>query len=158
MSGLAGLLGWSGLAAEGRTALAFSAAFLFGTLIGFERQWRQRTAGLRTNVLVAVGAAAFADLAAAVFRPKPPPTVGIDHLHTPQFSVAEQAALLAERLAALGSATFAALTAEAMRQRMHCDFGIHNTGGIRCGLAAGEALYGGLARAGLPRGTAARAA
>jgi putative Mg2+ transporter-C (MgtC) family protein len=33
-----------------------------GGLIGFERQWRQRTAGLRTNVLVAVGAAAFVDL------------------------------------------------------------------------------------------------
>jgi putative Mg2+ transporter-C (MgtC) family protein len=37
-------------------------AFLLGTLIGLERQWRQRTAGLRTNVLVAVGAAAFVDL------------------------------------------------------------------------------------------------
>ncbi|HEY0297546.1 MAG TPA: MgtC/SapB family protein [Bordetella sp.] len=37
-------------------------AFLLGTAIGFERQWRQRSAGLRTNVLVAVGAAAFADL------------------------------------------------------------------------------------------------
>lgn len=37
-------------------------AFVLGTLIGLERQWRQRTAGLRTNVLVAVGAAAFADL------------------------------------------------------------------------------------------------
>ena len=43
-------------------ALALGAAFVLGTLIGFERQWRQRTAGLRTNVLVAVGAAAFADL------------------------------------------------------------------------------------------------
>jgi len=37
-------------------------AFALGTLIGLERQWRQRTAGLRTNVLVAVGAAAFVDL------------------------------------------------------------------------------------------------
>ncbi len=35
---------------------------MLGTLIGLERQWRQRTAGLRTNVLVAVGAAAFSDL------------------------------------------------------------------------------------------------
>jgi putative Mg2+ transporter-C (MgtC) family protein len=32
-------------------------------LIGAERQYRQRTAGLRTNVLVALGAAAFVDLA-----------------------------------------------------------------------------------------------
>lgn len=37
-------------------------AFVLGTLIGLERQWRQRSAGLRTNVLVAVGAAAFSDL------------------------------------------------------------------------------------------------
>jgi putative Mg2+ transporter-C (MgtC) family protein len=29
-------------------------AFVLGTAIGLERQWRQRTAGLRTNVLVAV--------------------------------------------------------------------------------------------------------
>jgi putative Mg2+ transporter-C (MgtC) family protein len=36
---------------------------VLGTLIGAERQYRQRTAGLRTNVLVAVGAAAFVDLA-----------------------------------------------------------------------------------------------
>lgn len=34
-------------------------AFLTGTLIGIERQYRQRNAGLRTNILVSVGAAAF---------------------------------------------------------------------------------------------------
>src|SRR6266481_9990880 len=34
-------------------------ALLFGALIGFERQWRQRMAGLRTNALVSVGAAGF---------------------------------------------------------------------------------------------------
>ncbi len=45
-----------------QTDLLLAAAFAMGTLIGFERQWRQRSAGLRTNVLVAVGAAAFADL------------------------------------------------------------------------------------------------
>ena len=37
-------------------------AFMLATLIGAERQWRQRSAGLRTNVLVAVGAAAFVSL------------------------------------------------------------------------------------------------
>ncbi len=37
-------------------------AFGLGLAIGLERQWRQRNAGLRTNVLVAVGAAAFCDL------------------------------------------------------------------------------------------------
>ncbi|MFG1397162.1 MgtC/SapB family protein [Roseixanthobacter pseudopolyaromaticivorans] len=45
------------------TFISFSAAFVFGLLIGAERQYRQRTAGLRTNVLVAIGAAAFVDLA-----------------------------------------------------------------------------------------------
>lgn len=34
-------------------------AFVMGTLIGAERQIRQRNAGLRTNILVSVGAAAF---------------------------------------------------------------------------------------------------
>ncbi|TXH04538.1 MAG: MgtC/SapB family protein [Nevskiaceae bacterium] len=37
-------------------------ALLLGTAIGLERQWRQRLAGLRTNALVAVGAAAFCAL------------------------------------------------------------------------------------------------
>ncbi len=37
-------------------------ALLLGAAIGFERQWRQRGAGLRTNALVALGAAAFVTL------------------------------------------------------------------------------------------------
>ena len=45
------------------TALSLVTAFILGGLIGFERQYRQRTAGLRTNVLVAVGAAIFVDMA-----------------------------------------------------------------------------------------------
>ncbi|MDB5646179.1 MgtC/SapB family protein [Methylobacterium sp.] len=44
------------------SAISLIVAFGLGTLIGAERQYRQRTAGLRTNVLVAVGAAAFVDL------------------------------------------------------------------------------------------------
>ncbi len=34
-------------------------AFLLGALIGIERQWRQKSAGLRTNTLVSLGSAAF---------------------------------------------------------------------------------------------------
>lgn len=45
------------------TFLSLAVAFILGGLIGFERQYRQRTAGLRTNVLVAVGAAVFVDMA-----------------------------------------------------------------------------------------------
>jgi putative Mg2+ transporter-C (MgtC) family protein len=45
------------------TLLSLTTAFVLGGLIGFERQYRQRTAGLRTNVLVAIGAAMFVDMA-----------------------------------------------------------------------------------------------
>jgi len=48
--------------------VSLSAAFLLGGLIGFERQVRQRTAGLRTNTLVAVGAAIFVALGARLFE------------------------------------------------------------------------------------------
>ena len=53
-----------------QTFLDLATAFILGTLIGFERQWRQRSAGLRTNVLVAVGAAAFADLGMRLLGPE----------------------------------------------------------------------------------------
>jgi putative Mg2+ transporter-C (MgtC) family protein len=43
------------------SAVCLAVAFALATLIGAERQYRQRSAGLRTNVLVAIGAAAFVD-------------------------------------------------------------------------------------------------
>ena len=51
------------------SAVCLTAAFIFGTLIGAERQYRQRSAGLRTNALVAVGAAAFVDFGIRVGGP-----------------------------------------------------------------------------------------
>ncbi len=42
--------------------VSLAAAFVLGTLIGAERQYRQRGGGLRTHVLVAVGAATFVDI------------------------------------------------------------------------------------------------
>ena len=50
------------LAEFANTLVSLTTAFVLGTAIGAERQYRQRTAGLRTAVLVAVGAAAFVDL------------------------------------------------------------------------------------------------
>ncbi|WP_165943386.1 MgtC/SapB family protein [Roseicella aquatilis] len=44
-------------------------AFLLGALIGAEREWRQSPASLRACVLVAVAAAAFADLMATRVEP-----------------------------------------------------------------------------------------
>lgn len=41
-------------------------AVILGAFIGVERQWRQRTAGLRTHTLVSLAAASFVDLAATV--------------------------------------------------------------------------------------------
>jgi putative Mg2+ transporter-C (MgtC) family protein len=40
-------------------AIRLIVALVLGALVGAERQWRQRTAGLRTNCLVAVGSAMF---------------------------------------------------------------------------------------------------
>jgi len=41
-------------------ALRLGLSFVFGSVIGIERQWHHKTAGLKTNALVTVGACAFA--------------------------------------------------------------------------------------------------
>ncbi|WP_300019091.1 segregation/condensation protein A [Pseudonocardia sp.] len=75
----------------------------------------ERFAALLPEVLLGVDAAAFADLAASVFRPKPPPEgPGLGHLHQHEVSVAEHVELLRGRLTELGVATFATLTADCM--------------------------------------------
>ncbi|WP_244892011.1 segregation and condensation protein A [Nocardia beijingensis] len=63
----------------------------------------ERYAGLLPEVRLGVGAAEFAAIAAAAFRPRPVPKVGLDHLHTHAISVAEQAALVLERLRQRGA-------------------------------------------------------
>jgi putative Mg2+ transporter-C (MgtC) family protein len=49
-------------------AIRLGLALVLGALIGAERQWRQRMAGLRTNALVAAGAAMFVMLTALTAR------------------------------------------------------------------------------------------
>ena len=49
-------------------AIRLSLALILGALIGAERQWRQRMAGLRTNALVAAGAAMFVMVTALTTR------------------------------------------------------------------------------------------
>jgi putative Mg2+ transporter-C (MgtC) family protein len=44
-------------------------SLLFGTIVGLERQWHHKTAGLKTNTLVAVGATAFTLVAELGFAP-----------------------------------------------------------------------------------------
>jgi putative Mg2+ transporter-C (MgtC) family protein len=44
-------------------------ALILGALIGLERQWRQRNAGLRTNALVALGSSLFVSLSMTMVAP-----------------------------------------------------------------------------------------
>ncbi|MEU5844425.1 segregation/condensation protein A [Rhodococcus sp. NPDC047139] len=63
----------------------------------------ERYENLVPEVVLGVDAQRFAEIAAAAFRPKPPPTVGLDHLHTPKVSVPEQAAHILDLLRARGA-------------------------------------------------------
>lgn len=67
------IVDWSSLLALGGRVLL---AIVLGAAIGLERQWRLRTAGIRTNALVAVGSALFVMLgvAGAEDRPAADPT------------------------------------------------------------------------------------
>ncbi|SJM47433.1 ScpA family protein [Gulosibacter sp. 10] len=55
----------------------------------------------------------FAAIATLALAPRAIPTVGLDHLHAPLVSIREQAALLVERLRAVGALTFRELVADA---------------------------------------------
>ncbi|NIH81056.1 segregation and condensation protein A [Amycolatopsis viridis] len=69
----------------------------------------ERYIGLLPEVMLGVDAGKFAEIALAVFRPKPPPTVSLDHIHAHRVSVREHAALLRLKLAERGDATFTEL-------------------------------------------------
>jgi segregation and condensation protein A len=70
-------------------------------------------ASLLPELVIAVTPEQFAMIAARAMAPKVPPTVGLDHLHAPQVSVREQAAIIVERLRARGQASFRSLVADA---------------------------------------------
>ncbi|WP_354642878.1 segregation and condensation protein A [Kitasatospora camelliae] len=85
-----------------------------------EQLSRPRTVGLEPHhaqllpdVVLTVGPERFAQLAARAMAPKPKPVVYVDHIHTPPVSVREQAAVVVDRLTALGEASFARLVADA---------------------------------------------
>jgi segregation and condensation protein A len=71
-----------------------------------------RFANLLPDVLIGLGPAEFARLAARTLAPKPVPTVSVEHIYAPQASVREQANILVERLRRMQRATFRALTAD----------------------------------------------
>jgi segregation and condensation protein A len=72
-----------------------------------------RFASLLPEVLLGLGPAEFARIAALTLAPKPPPTVSVEHIHSPRTSVREQAQIIAGRLRRLGRATFRSLTSDA---------------------------------------------
>ncbi|GAA2972977.1 segregation and condensation protein A [Actinokineospora diospyrosa] len=67
---------------------------------------------LLPEVMLGVDPARFAKIATAVFSPKPPPVLSLDHLHMGKVSVRETAGLLRVKLAELGRASFADLVAD----------------------------------------------
>ena len=71
-----------------------------------------RFAELLPEVLLGLGPAEFAAIAARTLAPRPPPVVSTAHLHVPRTTVREQAEILAARLATLRRATFRQLTSD----------------------------------------------
>ena len=101
------------------TLLSLVTAFVLGTLIGLERQYRQRTAGLRTNVLVAVGAAIFVDSANTI--------AGADGTHTETYDrVVNAAGPFADKIA----------------QMLGVDLPVSGDGRCQCRKDAAELLRG----------------
>ncbi len=71
-----------------------------------------RFAGLLPEVLLGLGAAEFAGLAARALAPRQAATVSIEHIHASRVSVREQAAWLVARLRTTRQSTFRALSAD----------------------------------------------
>lgn len=72
----------------------------------------ERYLGLLPEVMLGVDPDRFAEIAAGVFRPKPPQVVATEHMRAGTVSVAEHADVLRLRLAEAGGATFGDLVAD----------------------------------------------
>src|SRR4051812_49207851 len=98
-----------------------AAAHLAGLLAAESRrhprqvQLEPHFAGLLPEVLLGLGPAEFAAMAARALTPRPQPTVSIDHAHGGAVSVREQTALLRLRLQRSGGGSFRGLTADCNR-------------------------------------------
>jgi segregation and condensation protein A len=80
----------------------------FARRVPMEPQFAQ----LLPEVLLGLGPAEFARIAALTLAPRPAPVVDTGHIHVPRTSVREQAGILVGRLRTRGRATFAELTAD----------------------------------------------
>ncbi|GGK76190.1 segregation and condensation protein A [Ornithinimicrobium pekingense] len=82
---------------------------IFARDVGVE----ERFASLLPELVLTVTPEQLAMMAGRAMIPRPPPTVGVGHLHAPQVSVREQASLVVHRLRERGTATFRELVADA---------------------------------------------
>jgi len=95
-----------------------AAAVLAGHMAAAGRRFPRRVpmeprfAQLLPEVLLGLGPAEFAAIAARVLAPRRPPVVSTAHLHLARTTVREQLELLTRRLEQLGQATFRQLTAD----------------------------------------------
>lgn len=94
------------------------AAGLFAQMLRVAALSRPRAVSLEPQlaaalpeVVVSVNADQLAQLAAHAMRPRETPAVLIDHMHAPRVSVREHLIVVAERLAAVGTASFRSLCA-----------------------------------------------
>ena len=71
-----------------------------------------RFASLLPEVLLGLGPAEFARIAAVTLAPKPRPVVPTGHIHAPRTTVREQAAIISSKLQRLGRVTFRGLTSD----------------------------------------------
>lgn len=72
-----------------------------------------RFASLLPELILTVTPEQLAMIAGRAMIPKPPPTVGVSHLHAPQVSVREQASIVVARLRERGRSSFRDLVADA---------------------------------------------
>nr|WP_151523604.1 segregation/condensation protein A [Serinicoccus kebangsaanensis] len=82
---------------------------IFARDVGVE----ERFASLLPDLVLTVTPEQLAMIAGTAMIPKPPPAVGVEHLHAAQVSVREQASILVSRLRDRGSASFRDLVADA---------------------------------------------
>lgn len=80
----------------------------FPRAVGLE----DRYAGLLPEVLLSLGPAEMAAMAARAMVPRPAPMLPMEHVHAPRVSVREQASVLVERLRRVRTATFRSLVAD----------------------------------------------
>ncbi|MGH8877739.1 MAG: segregation and condensation protein A [Stackebrandtia sp.] len=88
--------------------IAARAALRFPRIAGLEPRYAEALPELVLNI----GAEQLAAMAAAALKPKPPPTVGTDHVHMVRVSVREHAIVLQRRLRRVITSTFRALTSD----------------------------------------------